>query len=68
MCQLLGISVPGIDGLSHTLRDLPLKPAAHTIPQDRVAIVATQPLTLDEDWPAFAPVELRVFRQGVQQS
>ena len=37
---------------------------AHTAPGDRVAIVATQPLTRGEDWTAFAPGELRVFVDG----
>jgi predicted glutamine amidotransferase len=35
-----------------------------TTPQDRVALVATQPLTTGEPWQAFAPGELRVFVQG----
>jgi glutamine amidotransferase len=33
-------------------------------PQDRVALVATQPLT-DEAWTAFRPGELRAFVDGV---
>jgi glutamine amidotransferase len=47
--------------------DLSVDFAAHTTPQDRVAIVATEPLTRDEDWSAFSPGELRVFCGGVQQ-
>jgi glutamine amidotransferase len=35
-----------------------------TTPSDRVAVVATEPLTTNEDWQAFAPGELRVFRHG----
>jgi len=35
-----------------------------TTPQDRVALVATQPLTLGEPWAAMAPGELRVFVEG----
>ncbi|CAN5864067.1 class II glutamine amidotransferase [soil metagenome] len=35
-----------------------------TSPQDRVAIIVTQPLTRDESWQAFAPGELRVFVDG----
>ena len=46
--------------------DLSIDFAAHTTPQDRVAVVATEPLTLNEDWQAFEPGELRVFRGGVQ--
>ena len=37
---------------------------ALTTPQDRVAIVATEPLTAGEPWLAFAPGELRVFIGG----
>ncbi len=36
----------------------------HTSPDDRVAIVATEPLTAGEPWRAFAPGELRVFQHG----
>jgi predicted glutamine amidotransferase len=35
-----------------------------TTPGDRVAVIATQPLTTGEPWRAFAPGELRVFEQG----
>jgi predicted glutamine amidotransferase len=35
-----------------------------TTPRDRVAVVATEPLTADESWTAFAPGELRVFVDG----
>jgi glutamine amidotransferase len=31
---------------------------------DRVALIATQPLTTDEDWHAFGQGELRVFVEG----
>jgi glutamine amidotransferase len=44
--------------------DLSIDFAAHTTPQDRVAVVATEPLTQGEDWQAFAPGELRVFCGG----
>jgi len=33
-------------------------------PQDRLAIVVTEPLTLNEDWVAMAPGELQVFVEG----
>ena len=46
--------------------DLSIDFADHTTPRDRVAVVATEPLTRDEDWQAFAPGELRVFRGGVR--
>ena len=35
-----------------------------TTPDDRVAVVATEPLTADEAWTPFAPGELRVFVDG----
>jgi glutamine amidotransferase len=38
--------------------------ASVTTPQDRVAVIATEPLTTDEAWTAFAPGELRVFVDG----
>jgi len=44
--------------------DLSVDFAAMTSPDDRVAIVATEPLTSGETWSAFAPGELRVFVDG----
>jgi predicted glutamine amidotransferase len=44
--------------------DLSVDFAPLTTPQDRVVIVATQPLTTREAWRAFAPGELRAFFQG----
>ena len=44
--------------------DLQVDFAALTTPGDRVALVATQPLTRGETWTAFAPGELRVFVGG----
>ena len=44
--------------------DLQVDFAALTTPGDRVALVATQPLTRGECWTAFAPGELRVFVGG----
>ncbi|MFL6663143.1 MAG: class II glutamine amidotransferase [Rhizobacter sp.] len=35
-----------------------------TTPQDRVAVVVTEPLTRDEEWIRFAPGELKVFAGG----
>ena len=37
-------------------------------PQDRLAIVVTEPLTTNEDWVAMAPGELRVFLEGSTES
>lgn len=45
--------------------DLSVDFAGHTTPSDRVAIVATQPLTRDEAWTAMAPGEVRAFVDGV---
>ena len=36
----------------------------HTTPQDRVAVIVTEPLTTDEHWTAFLPGELKVFVDG----
>ncbi len=44
--------------------DLSVDFAPLTTPQDRVAVVATEPLTADEPWEAFASGELRVFVAG----
>ena len=46
--------------------DLSVNFADHTTPSDRVAVVATEPLTANETWLPFAPGELRVFREGRQ--
>lgn len=40
--------------------DLAVDFAAHTTPQDRVAIIATTPLTQGEPWQAMAPGEMLV--------
>jgi predicted glutamine amidotransferase len=47
--------------------DLSVDFAAHTTPQDRVAVIATEPLTRNEDWVPFESGELRVFEGGVQR-
>jgi len=44
--------------------DLSVDFAALTSPADRVAVVATQPLTTGEDWQAISPGELMVFVAG----
>ena len=44
--------------------DLSVNFADHTSPSDRVAVVATEPLTANESWRPFAPGELRVFCAG----
>ena len=47
--------------------DLSVDFGALTQPGDRVALVATEPLTTDEPWTAFAPGELRIFRDGLSR-
>jgi glutamine amidotransferase len=44
--------------------DLSVDFGALTTPDDRVAVIATQPLTADERWQPFEPGELRVFVGG----
>jgi glutamine amidotransferase len=44
--------------------DLSVDFAALTTPTDRVAVIATEPLTTGEDWQTMAPGELRVFVHG----
>ena len=39
--------------------------AQATTPNDRVAVIATEPLTADETWTAFSCGELRVFVDGL---
>ncbi|WP_332854455.1 class II glutamine amidotransferase [Duganella sp. S19_KUP01_CR8] len=39
-----------------------------TTPDDRVAIIVTQPLTTNEQWTAFAAGELKLFIDGVPQA
>jgi predicted glutamine amidotransferase len=44
--------------------DVSIDLAAATTPQDRVAVVATEPMTRDEVWHRMQPGELRVFVDG----
>ncbi|KNZ34208.1 MAG: glutamine amidotransferase [Methylibium sp. NZG] len=44
--------------------DISVDFAQATTPDDRVALVVTEPLTRNETWTAFAPGELRVFVAG----
>lgn len=46
--------------------DLSIDFARHTSPQDRVAVVVTAPLTVDEAWTPLQAGELAVFREGVR--
>ena len=45
--------------------DVTVNLAQFNSPQDRLAIITTEPLTTDEDWLAFTPGELKVFVDGV---
>jgi predicted glutamine amidotransferase len=44
--------------------DLSIDFARNTTPQDKVAVVVTAPLTVDEPWVPFQPGELKVFVDG----
>lgn len=44
--------------------DLSVDFARHTTPHDKVAVVVTAPLTIDEDWTPMRSGELRVFVDG----
>jgi predicted glutamine amidotransferase len=44
--------------------DLSVDFAQHTSPDDRVAVVVTAPLTVNETWTQFQPGELKVFVNG----
>ena len=44
--------------------DLCVDFSAHTTPDDRVALVATEPLTRDEAWTAMSPGQVVAFSQG----
>jgi glutamine amidotransferase len=45
--------------------DLTVNFANETTPQDRVAVVVTEPLTSNESWTPFAPGELKAFVDGI---
>jgi predicted glutamine amidotransferase len=44
--------------------DMSIDFAQYTTPEDRVAVIATQPLTDDEIWTAFEPGDLLMFQDG----
>ncbi|MES2088732.1 MAG: class II glutamine amidotransferase [Pseudomonadota bacterium] len=53
-------------GVAHLQdEDISLNFAEVTSMDDRVAVIATEPLTSDEIWTAFVPGELKVFVKGV---
>ena len=45
-------------------QDMSINFAEVTTPKDRVAVIATQPLTTNETWAAFAKDEFKVFVDG----
>lgn len=49
-------------------QDLTVDFAQVTTPNDRVAVIVTEPLTADEDWQPFAPGELKLFHAGMPVS
>jgi glutamine amidotransferase len=52
-------------GAAHLVdEDVAVDFGALTTPRDRVAVIATDPLTRDEAWTALAPGQLLVFRDG----
>jgi glutamine amidotransferase len=44
--------------------DMSIDFAQYTTPEDRVAVIATQPLTDNEVWTAFAAGDLLMFQDG----
>jgi glutamine amidotransferase len=44
--------------------DLSIDFAQHTSPDDKIAVVVTAPLTVNETWTQFQPGELKVFVDG----
>jgi glutamine amidotransferase len=44
--------------------ELSINFAQHTSPSDRVAVIATTPLTSNEEWTSFQPGQLKVFVDG----
>ena len=54
-------------GTAHLVdEDVTVDFRALTTPEDRVAVIATEPLTDDETWTSLAPGELAVFRDGAR--
>lgn len=71
-----GLLAHGTSSLWYVVREWPFREAhladmdmsidfsRETTPADRVAVIATQPLTDNEEWTRFAPDELILFQQG----
>jgi glutamine amidotransferase len=65
------------NGLHYTVREYPFRKCALkdidyevdfaevTSPDDRVAVIATKPLTVDEEWVEMEPGELILFDEGI---
>jgi glutamine amidotransferase len=45
-------------------RDLSLDLSQHTTEEDKVILIATKPLTLNEDWKIYGEHESRLFKEG----
>ncbi|MCC2636641.1 MAG: glutamine amidotransferase class-II family protein [Moraxellaceae bacterium] len=45
--------------------DMSIDFSRETTPEDRVAVIATQPLTDNEEWTPFAKGELMLFEKGL---
>jgi predicted glutamine amidotransferase len=45
-------------------KDMALNFAELASPEDRVAVIATEPLTLNEQWTAMVPGQLLAFEGG----
>jgi glutamine amidotransferase len=48
--------------------DLTVNFSEHTTPTDIVSVIATRPLTADENWSIMQPGEFAVFRDGTRRS
>jgi glutamine amidotransferase len=46
-------------------QDIEVDFSAVTTPNDRVAIIATEPLTDNERWTTFVPGQLMAFKDGM---
>ena len=62
--NLLERIITSLDDARLSDEDLSLDFATCTTPSDRVAVIATAPLTCNEQWTAFASGELLVFQDG----
>lgn len=45
-------------------KDLSLDLSQHTTQEDKVVLIATKPLTLNENWTIYGAHESRLFKEG----